>query len=125
VVKAFYTPEVGERQRGGALLSSRVTLGYDPKIPPYPYNPEEAKRLLKAVRYKGEKIIFWNFFFTANPEQQEVNEVIASYWRKLDLDVELVTIDYSAFRSRTQSKPRSSTRLWRSACSFPSPAWAW
>ena len=39
-------------------------------------------------------------------EQQEVNEVIASYWRKLDLDVELVTIDYSAFRSRTQSKPQ-------------------
>jgi ABC-type transport system substrate-binding protein len=42
----------------------------------------------------------------ANPEQLEVNEVIASYWRKLDIDVELVTIDYGAFRSRTQSRPQ-------------------
>ena len=35
-----------------------------------------------------------------------MNEVIASYWRKLDIDVELVTIDYRAFRSRTQSRPQ-------------------
>ena len=106
VVKAFYPPEVAERQRGGAPLFSRVTLGYDPELPPYPYAPEEAKRLLKASGYKGEKVTYWNFFFTANPEQLEVNEVIASYWRKLDIDVELVTIDYSAFRSRTQSRPQ-------------------
>jgi peptide/nickel transport system substrate-binding protein len=106
VVKAFYPPEVGERQRGGGPLFSRVTMGFDPELPPYPYNPEEARRLLKAAGYKGEKVIFWNFFFTANPEQLEVNEVIASYWRKLDIDVELVTIDYGAFRSRTQSRPQ-------------------
>ena len=68
VVKAFYPPEVGERQSGGAPLFSRVTLGYDPEIPPYPYNPEEAKRLLKAAGYAGEKITFWTFFFTASPK---------------------------------------------------------
>ena len=106
VVNAFYPPEVGERQRGGAPLFSRVTLGYDPELPPYPYDPQEARQLLKASGYKGEKITFWNFFFTANPEQLEVNEVIASYWRALGLEIDLVTIDYGAFRSRTQSRPQ-------------------
>ncbi|MGE3536252.1 MAG: ABC transporter substrate-binding protein [Candidatus Tectimicrobiota bacterium] len=106
VVKAYYPPEVAERQRGGAPLYSRVTLGYDAEIPPYAYNPQEARRLLKEVGYKGEKITFWNFFFTANPEQPEVNEVIASYWRKLELDVDLVTIDYAAFQTRLRSRPQ-------------------
>ena len=83
--------------------------------------PEEAKRLLKAAGYKGEKVTFWNFFFTANPEQLEVNEVIASYWRELDIDVELVTIDYGAFRSRTHRDRRNSILRRPSACSFPGP----
>jgi peptide/nickel transport system substrate-binding protein len=119
VVNAFYPPEVGERQRGGAPLFSRVTLGYDPELPPYPYNPQEARQLLKASGYKGEKITFWNFFFTANPEQLEVNEVIASYWRALGLEIDLVTIDYGAFRSRTQSRPQKFDPPRPLACNFP------
>ena len=49
---------------------------------------------------------FWNFFFTPNPEQPEVNEVIASYWRKVGVKVELITIDFASFRPRYVSRPQ-------------------
>ena len=61
VVKAFIRPRWLSGARWCAA-ASRVTLGYDPELPPYPYAPEDAKRLLKASGYKGEKVTYWNFF---------------------------------------------------------------
>jgi peptide/nickel transport system substrate-binding protein len=93
ITEAFYPSGVGERHRGGAALFSPVTLGYDPSLAPYEYDLEEAKRSLSNVGYNGEKLQFWSWVAAANPEQQEVNEVIAGYWTAAGINVELIPID--------------------------------
>jgi ABC-type transport system substrate-binding protein len=46
-------------------------MSYDPGLNPYPHDPEEAKRLLQQVGYKGEKINVWSYAETPNLEQLE------------------------------------------------------
>jgi peptide/nickel transport system substrate-binding protein len=119
VVNAFYPPEVGERHRGGAALFSPVTMGYDAELPPYTHNPEEAKRLLQQAGYKGEKVNFWSYAETPNPEQLEVNEVIASYWRKVGLEVNLIPVDFATFRPKYATRPQKFDPPCEVAVSFP------
>jgi peptide/nickel transport system substrate-binding protein len=106
VVKAFYPPEVATRATGAPLFSP-ITAGYDASIPGYPYNPEEAKKLLQQIGYKGEEIKFWSFYFTGNPEQLQINEVIASYWRKAGINVNLTPIDSGAFFGKLRTSPQA------------------
>jgi peptide/nickel transport system substrate-binding protein len=106
IVKSFYPPEVAERHKGGAVPFSPLALGYDPNLPPYPYDPGEARRLLREAGYKGEQVTFWSFAFPTNPEQREMNEVIAGYWRGIGLNVRLVTIDYGSFRPKQVASPQ-------------------
>lgn len=107
IVKATYSPEVGERHRGGAVPFSPVALGYDAKLAPYSYDPDEAKRLLRDAGYRGEPVTFWNFAFSTNPEQREMNEVIAGYWRQIGLNVKLINIDYGSFRPKQAAQPQA------------------
>jgi peptide/nickel transport system substrate-binding protein len=107
LVAAYYPSEVARPYEGGTLFFSPVTMGYDPNLPPYPYDPEEAKRLLKQAGYKGETVKFWNFLTSANPEQLEMNEVIASSWRDIGVNVELIPIDFGAFRPNLKSEPQT------------------
>lgn len=48
----------------------------------------------------------WNFHLGPNPEQLEVNEVIASYLRKIGIQIELVPIDCGAFRGKYIARPQ-------------------
>lgn len=106
IVESFYPPEVGERHYGGAPLFSPVTAGFDSNLAGYEYDPELAKQFLAQSGYAGEKLTYWNFFFSTNPEQPEVNEVIAGYWRELGINIEIVNIDYGSFRPKQVADPQ-------------------
>lgn len=107
IVDTFYGGGTGQLYTGGAMIFSPVTLGYDPSLGVYKYDPEGAKRLLKEIGYKGQDIVFWNFYFATNPEQPRVNEAIASYWRKVGLNVRLETVDFAAFSPRYTRSPQT------------------
>jgi peptide/nickel transport system substrate-binding protein len=106
IVKAFYPAGVATRATGAPMYSP-ITAGYDPSIPGYAYNPDEAKRLLQQAGYKGEEVKFWSFYFAPNPEQLQINEVIASYWRKVGINVSLTPIDSGAFFGKLRTIPQA------------------
>lgn len=104
--KAFYPPEVAEPYRGGAATFTPLNLGFNPDLPAYKFDPEEAKRLLKAGGYNGQPVKFWSFASFENPEQKDVNEIIAGYWRAIGINVSIVPIDFGSFVPKYVSEPQ-------------------
>ena len=104
--KAFYPPQVAEPYRGGAATFTPLNLGFNPDLAAYKYDPEEAKRLLKAGGYSGQPVKFWSFASFENPEQKDVNEIIAGYWRAIGVNVSIVPIDFGSFVPKYVSEPQ-------------------
>lgn len=104
--KAMYPPEVAEPYRGGSAIFSPLSMGTDPDLPPYKYDVEEAKRLLAEAGYNGQEVKFWSFASFENPEQKEVNEIIAGYWRAIGMNVTIVPIDFGSFVPKYVSDPQ-------------------
>jgi peptide/nickel transport system substrate-binding protein len=105
--KAVYPAEVAERYRGGGAIFTPLSLGHDPNLPPYPYDPAEARRLLQRGGYNGETVKFWSFASFENPEQKEVNEIIAGYWRAVGVNVQLLPIDFGSFVPKYVADPQN------------------
>lgn len=100
VIKAFYPEAAGERAGGDSVPFSPTTLGHDPDLKPYPYDPEEAKRLLKEAGYDGSTVKLWTVIFPDGPEQKDVNEAIAGYWSKVGVKVEIVPSEFGPLLER-------------------------
>jgi peptide/nickel transport system substrate-binding protein len=104
--KAMYPPEVAEPYHGGAAIFSPISMGSDESLPAYKYDPEQAKALLKKAGYTNQEVKFWSFASFENPEQKEVNEVIAGYWRAIGINVTLIPIDFGSFVPKYVSDPQ-------------------
>jgi ABC-type transport system substrate-binding protein len=88
------------------FTTSLALVGYPP-YPLTPYDPKKAKQLLAEAGYPNGFKIYVYSFETALPEQKLVNEAIASYWTAIGMDVEILEMDYGAFRPiwRKQREP--------------------
>ncbi|WGX95801.1 ABC transporter substrate-binding protein [Nocardioides sp. L-11A] len=103
VIKAFYPEEAGKRTSGDAVPFSETTLGHDPDLEPYAYDPDEAKRLLAASGYDGSPLKIWTVIFPDGPEQKDVNEAIAGFWSKIGIKVEIVPSEFATLKERIDS----------------------
>ncbi len=61
----------------------------------YPYDPAEARRLIRAAGAEGRHI---SLYISADPEVLDIVEVIADYLKKAGIDVGIVQLDWSAFK---------------------------
>jgi peptide/nickel transport system substrate-binding protein len=79
----------------GQLLSPSI-LGYNEALEPYPYDPEEAQRLLEEAGAAGATIQLvgesgrWL-------RDRELLEAIAGYWSAVGLDVQLEILEFGAY----------------------------
>lgn len=78
-------------------------FGFNPELTPYAYDPDKAKALLAEVDLpEGFKVEldgttgFWT-------RDREVNEALASYWRDLGLEVDLVIDDADTYIDKLTS----------------------
>jgi peptide/nickel transport system substrate-binding protein len=101
----LYPPAVASIATGTPLFSP-VSLGWDPGLPAYAYDPQEAKRLLQAAGYDGRPVKIWSYPFGSAPELPLILEAIAGYWQAIGLKVELTPIDFPAFRPRLFTQPQ-------------------
>jgi len=93
------------QRTGNAGFWTPPALGYDPNLKTYPYQPEEAKRLLKQVGYDGRTVKVWMFQAGNVSEVPEILELIVGYWTAAGVKVELTPIEQAAFRVRYISEP--------------------
>ena len=105
IVNKIYPPAVATIATGSAPFTP-ISLGWDPKLPAYAYNPQEAQRLLKAAGYDGKPVKIWSYPFGTAPELPLLLEAIAGYWQGIGINVELTPIDFTAFRPRLFAQPQ-------------------
>jgi peptide/nickel transport system substrate-binding protein len=105
IVDKIYSPAVASIATGSAPFNP-ISLGWDPRLPAYAYDAQEAQRLLKAAKYDGRPVKIWSYPFGTAPELPLLLEAIAGYWQGIGLNVELTPIDFTAFRPRLFAQPQ-------------------
>ena len=95
---AINREELNEVFYGGGMAFMPVThifppsdYGYKDSFVPYPYDPEEAKRLLTEAGYPGGfKMKVWFAASSAIPEIGDVTESVANYWKAVGVQIDSV-----------------------------------
>ena len=105
IAQAFYAEEQQEIALGTALFTP-VAVGYDPSLPPYPFDQAEAQRFLDKSGYSGQKITFWSWQTTGNPAGLDVPQAITSAWREIGVSIDIVPLDQGAFVGKVLADPQ-------------------
>ena len=102
---AFYATGEEARPLGTALFTP-VALGYDPSLPPYEFDQDEARRLLASSGYAGETVVLWSWATTGNPSGLDVPQAVTSAWRDIGINTEIIPVDQGVFISKVRADPQ-------------------
>jgi peptide/nickel transport system substrate-binding protein len=78
------------------LLAPSI-LGHNPDLEPFPYDPDEAKRLIEEAGVAGQTITLVGESSGRWLNDRELVEAIASYWTEAGLTVDLQTPEFGAY----------------------------
>ncbi|ODT89844.1 ABC transporter substrate-binding protein [Phenylobacterium sp. SCN 70-31] len=74
--------------------ASREAFGYDPTIPPYPYDPAKARRLLAEAGYPNGFPLVLNVLKDTSPGDDMIAEQVAEYWRQIGVPTTLKVLTF-------------------------------
>jgi len=91
-------------------------------IEPYPYDVEKAKQLLKEAGFpEGFRITLKTFTTTPGAELPIIAEIVAMYWQKIGVTVNIVPVDWISLRG-AQVNGKANTFAWtHRGIAFPNP----
>ena len=105
IIDKVYPPEAASVPTGAPLFTP-LSDGYDPDLPPYPYDPEGATKLLRESGYRGETVELFSIAAYGLTEMLEINELIAQYWRRVGLDVRIISTTFPSVQARYVTRPQ-------------------
>jgi peptide/nickel transport system substrate-binding protein len=90
---------IGQKLLNGSIIPSSqlvspMSFGYDPAIPPSPYDPEKAKTLIASAKYDGSPIIL-TYPTSFLPQIDQMAQVIGYYLSEVGLNVKLDAEEYN------------------------------
>ncbi len=89
---------------------SAISLcGGDPTLKPYPYDPKEARRLIKEGGWEGYEFTLVSFPRAGCPEITQVNEAVAGYWEKIGLKPKIVRTEWAVYRKAFSDRKTQNT----------------
>lgn len=106
IFKHIY-PEGTAREIASSYWPVTQSLGFDPEIEPYAYDPGRARELLKKVGYDGTTVKIWSVRTISIPEAPEIMELVDGYLRAAGIDTEITPMEFGAFRPRYASNPQT------------------
>ncbi len=106
VLGSLYPDGSGERAVT-AFWNTPLALGYDESLTPYPYDPDEAMRLLEEMDYDGRPLKVWIAPGQSSPEAAELLELLAGYWEAVGIRTELTPVDNATLRGYWQEEQHS------------------
>ena len=78
--------------------SNIFAVGGDTSLKPYPYAPQEAKRLIKEGGWDGYEFVLVSYPRAGCPEFPRVVETLAGYWQKIGLKPKILMTEYGSWR---------------------------
>ena len=93
--------------------------GADSTLKPYPYNPQEARRLLKEGGYEGHEFTMASYTRSGCPEYPKVVETVAGYWEKVGLKPKIFMTEYATWREKEQAHKTQNTVSGQEGTSSP------
>ena len=87
----------------GSIIS---TLGGDPTLKPYSYDPQEARRLIKEGGWEGHEFTLVSFPRESLPEIERITEAVAGYWEKIGLRPKIRMTEWAVWRKAWRSRSR-------------------
>jgi peptide/nickel transport system substrate-binding protein len=83
--------------------STIMVCGKVPDLKPYPYDPEEAKRLIKDGGFLGYEFSVPSYNRPGCPEFRDLVEAVCGYWEKIGLKPKIFMTDWSVYQERWRS----------------------
>jgi ABC-type transport system substrate-binding protein len=78
--------------------SNIFALGGDPTLKPYPFDPQEARRLIKEGGWEGHEFTLISYDRAGCPEITRVIEAMAGFWEKIGVRPKIRISDYGAWQ---------------------------
>lgn len=87
---------------------SELSIGFPKDLKPYPFDPDEARKLLARAGYpNGFRIKLYSLPTGGFSLHQQVSEAVAGYWEAIGVRTEIVPTDIGAFRPLYIKQPQS------------------
>jgi peptide/nickel transport system substrate-binding protein len=86
-------------------------VGGNLTLKPYPYDPQEARRLIKEGGWEGHEFTMVSFDRAGFPELPQVVEALAGYWQKIGLKPKIAVSEWAVWR-RARFEPKSQNMVY-------------